>query len=125
MERTKSNNHNHASEFPKKFRKQNNIEIFIETSSNLVAAAQCFSQYKNHHTAKFLIAVSPQRIITFVSDGYGGRASDGHITQTCGFLEKFRRGDYVLTNKGFRLDDQFALRGAKLVVPAFVVKKQQ
>lgn len=100
-------------------------EIFIESPASPEAAAQCFSHYKNHHTIKFLIAASPQRAVTYVSDAYGGRASDGHITQTCGLLDELRPGDYVLADKGFRLDDQFALRGAQLVVPAFVVKRQQ
>lgn len=100
-------------------------EIFIEVPSNPTAAAQCFSNYKHHHTIKFLIGISPQRAITYISDGYGGRASDGHITQTCGFLDQLRPGDYVLADKGFRLNDQFSIRGAELLVPAFVVKRQQ
>lgn len=100
-------------------------EIFIETPSNPKAAAECFSQYKNHHTIKYLIAISPQRVVTFISVGYGGRATDGFITNTCGLLDQVRPGDYVLADKGFRMDEEFALRGATLEVPAFVIKKRQ
>lgn len=100
-------------------------EIFIETPSSPKAAAECFSSYKNHHTIKFLTGISPQRAITYISQGYGGRSSDGFMTQTCGILDNLRPGDFVLADKGFRLDSQFALRGAQLVVPAFVVKRQQ
>lgn len=93
-------------------------EIFIETPSNQQAAAECFHQYKHHHTITYLIAVSPLRAVTYISEGYGARASDGFIT--CGLLDQLRPGD-----KGFRIDAEFALRSAKLEVPAFVIKKRQ
>ena len=42
-------------------------EIFIEQPSSLLARAETYSNYKNHNTVKFLIAISPTGAIIFVS----------------------------------------------------------
>ncbi|CAC5394475.1 unnamed protein product [Mytilus coruscus] len=56
-------------------------EIFVQNPSKLDARKQVFSNYKHHNTFKFfLIGVSPQMAITYVSRMYGGRASDKFIT---------------------------------------------
>ena len=34
-------------------------EIFIERPTNLLAQAQCWSNYKHHSTVKFLIGITP------------------------------------------------------------------
>ena len=49
-------------------------EVFIETPSSLEFQATCWSDYKHHCTLKFLIAITPNGLISFVSDCYGGRA---------------------------------------------------
>jgi len=38
--------------------------------------AQTWSNYKKHNTVKFLIGVTPQGTIDFISKGWGGRVSD-------------------------------------------------
>lgn len=48
------------------------FEIFMEKPSNLLASAQCYSTYKSHHTMKYLIAITPQGSICFISNGWGG-----------------------------------------------------
>lgn len=62
------------------------FEVFIETPSKLVNAAQCWSNYKHHQTVKFLIGITPQGTVFCISRTYGGRASDKHIGENCGFL---------------------------------------
>ncbi|XP_054594702.2 uncharacterized protein [Nothobranchius furzeri] len=44
------------------------FEIFLEKPSNLSASAQCYSAYKSHHTMKYLIAITPQGSICFISN---------------------------------------------------------
>ena len=56
------------------------FEVLMERPTNLRARAQSWSNYK-HNTVKFLIGIAPQGAITFISKGWGGRASDVHIIQ--------------------------------------------
>ena len=51
-------------------------EVFIETPSSLDTEAQCWSDYKHHCTIKFLVSITPNGMISYVSPCYGGRASD-------------------------------------------------
>ena len=51
---------------------------------------------------------------------YGGAASDRHITETCGLLDKLHYGDNFTTDKGFNISDLLIYRGSKLVIPPFL-----
>ena len=62
------------------------FEVFIERPSNLLARAQTWSTYKHHNTVKFLIGISPQGCITLISNAWGGRVSDKHLTEQSGIL---------------------------------------
>ena len=46
------------------------FEIFIERPTNLLARAQTFSSYKHHNTVKYLIGITPQGSISFISEGW-------------------------------------------------------
>lgn len=54
-------------------------EIFIEKPSCLRAQSATYSCYKSHNTAKGLVGISPRGAVTFVSDLFGGHASDRQI----------------------------------------------
>lgn len=62
--------------------------IELWTASNLKARAQTFSHYKNKHTIKFLIGITPLGAISFISKGWGGCASDKYVTENSGLLHK-------------------------------------
>ena len=87
---------------PTEFRKNNFskcvaiFEFFIEQPKGLMARAQTWSNYKHH---KFLIGISLQGSITFVSKGWGGRVSDQHFTEHCGILDHLLPGDLVLAER--------------------------
>ena len=71
------------------------FKIFIEKPSNLLAKPATYSQYKSYNTAKYLISITPQGVISYISEGYGGRVSDKFITKHCGFLHHLLPGDIV------------------------------
>ena len=95
------------------------FKIFIERPSDLLARAQTWSNYKAHNTIKYLIGITPQGVISFISAGWGGRVSDKELTQSSAFLDKLLPGDLVLADRGFNIQELLALRGASLEIPAF------
>lgn len=101
------------------------FEIFTERPVAFQARAATYSNYKKHNTFKVFIAVTPTGAISFISKAWTGRVSDKVITQKCGFLEKLEFGDIVLANRGFIIQDDLALVGARLDIPAFTKGKCQ
>ena len=101
------------------------FELFIEKPSNLLPKSCTWLQYKHHNTAKYLISVTPQAIISFISNAWGGRVSDKHIVENCGYLRHLLPGDVVLADRGFDIADSLALYGATLNIPAFTRGRDQ
>jgi hypothetical protein len=92
-------------------------EIEIERPKSPKFAHDTWSEYKQRYTVKFLVALTPDGRIAFVSDAYGGRCTDEFITEDCGFLELLEPGDIVLSDKGFTGSHLFLSRGALLIRP--------
>ena len=117
------------SEFRKHFRKCVVIidcfEIFIERPTSLTARAQTWSNYKHHNTVKFLIGITPQGSVAFISQGWGGRTSDVHLTENSGLLQKLLPGDIVLVDRGFTIQEAAGLYCAEVKLPPFTRGKRQ
>ena len=61
--------------------------------------------------------------MNFLSNGWGGRATDIYIVRNSGFISsKFHcPGDQILSDRGFPLQDNFALScSAEFIIPAFM-----
>ncbi|KZR96462.1 Uncharacterized protein APZ42_009181, partial [Daphnia magna] len=101
------------------------FEIFCEMHSNMVDKSSCYSNYKSHHTVKFVIGMTPQGSINFVSMGFGGRSTDVDIVNESGVLDNIAKNDEVMADKGFLIEEAISSRGAKLIVPAFKGRRQQ
>ena len=104
------------------------FEIFIDRPKNLKQRAQVYSNYKKHSTVKYLISCSPLGAVTFLSDGWGGRATDVQIVRSSGFISRKYHlpGDQILADRGFLLKDDFAVAcSAELITPAFTKGKTQ
>ena len=72
-----------------------------------------------------LIGITPQGVISYVSQAWGGRTSDKYLTEHCGLLSKLMPGDVVLADQGFDIADSVGMRQAKLHIPAFTKGKNQ
>ena len=101
------------------------FEVFCERPSDLKARAQTYSQYKSHNTVKYLISITPQGFISFISKGWGGRTSDKFITEHSGYLKYLSPGDTVLADRGFEISESVAMTHAKMEIPAFTKGKTQ
>ena len=101
------------------------FELFIDRPSNLTARALTWSHYKNHNTVKYLIGITPQGTISFISNGWGGRTSDQHITENSDFLKNLEYGDTVMADRGFNTAETLGTCGARLEIPSFTKAKSQ
>ena len=57
-------------------------------------------------------------IVSFISKGWGGCASDQFITEHSGFLRQVLSGDIILADRGFLIEESLGARGASLYIPA-------
>ena len=70
----------------------------MECPSDLLAHAQVWSNYKHYSTAKFLIGITPQGTISFISKCAGGHISDKEITEQSGIMDLLLPGTVQLCN---------------------------
>lgn len=100
-------------------------EVRCQMPKSLRLNSELFSSYKNHTTLKGLIGISPGGAITFISQLYTGHISDREIVTRSGFLNlPFNRGDSVMADKGFTIQDLLPL-GVSLNIPPFLGSKGQ
>ena len=76
-------------------------------------------------TIEYLIAVAPLGFITFVSKGFGGRTSDGIITNSSGFLNLMEPGDEIMADTVFpQIKSELLKRQSLLIMPPFAFNPQ-
>lgn len=97
----------------------------MERPVSFQARAQTYSHYKKHNTVKVLIAITPFGTISFISRCWGGRVSDKYLTQRSGFLPLLEPGDTVMADRGFDVEEDLSIYGAKLAIPASTRGKSQ
>lgn len=90
-------------------------EWFIETPSSLDVGSMCWSHYKHHSNNKYLVDITLNGAISFLSNFYGGRASDIFIVQDSKFLNHLQPGDQVMADRGFKVHDILAFHQCYLI----------
>ncbi|XP_074541432.1 uncharacterized protein LOC141801970 [Halichoeres trimaculatus] len=94
------------------------FEIGTEEPSNLKAEPQTHSHYKQKHSVKYLIGLTPQGSVSYISN-VGGHVSDKHLAEQCGILSKLLPGDLVLAGRGFNIGDEVGLMCAEVKTTGF------
>lgn len=100
-------------------------EIYTEVPSSLQLKSLMYSDYKSHMTYKALVGISPNGVVTFVSDLWCGSISDKQITKECGLLELLTAGDAIMVDKGFTISDLTTPKAVKLIIPPFKKANKQ
>ena len=70
-----------------------------------------------HNTVKFLIGITPQGAISFISKGWEGRVWDQAITEKCGLLDVLHPGDIIVADRGFNVQEVVGLYCAEMKNP--------
>ena len=93
---------------------------------SLTARAQTWSNYKKHNTVKYLIGITPQGSILFISKGWGGRVSNVHLTEHSDLLQNLLPRDVILADRGFTIQESVGMLCAevKIATPFTKGKKQ-
>ncbi|XP_049432846.1 uncharacterized protein LOC125889147 [Epinephelus fuscoguttatus] len=94
------------------------FEIRTERQSDVKSHPLALSHSKSMDTMKYLIGITPQGAISFISKGWEGHSSDMHITENCGLLNKLSPGDIVLADRGFDIKESVGLMCAEVKAPA-------
>ncbi|XP_074113965.1 uncharacterized protein LOC141537024 [Cotesia typhae] len=100
-------------------------EVNTEVPPEVKHRVLMYSNYKHHHTTKFLVGCTPNGFISYLSKGYGGRAGDCFITNDCGLIDLIKPGDVVLADKDFpQIQTKVEEKNAIFVMPPFCNKDQ-
>lgn len=100
-------------------------EIYIEKPSLPDLQQMTFSNYKNSNTFKALIGISPSGAVTFISNLFSGSISDKELTRKSGILQILEKGDSVMADRGFDIEEDLIPLGVRLNIPPFLRGKAQ
>lgn len=97
------------------------LEIEIQKPKKATHQALTWSEYKKANTYKYLISCTPDGLVSFVSNGYGGRISDVNLLEHCKFLDSLEPRSFILADRGFKhIEIYLKQRGFTLLRPPSV-----
>jgi len=91
----------------------------------LLLQSQLYSSYKSNTTLKGLIEITPHGAVSLISSLHTGSISDKEISRCSGILDLLERGDSVMVDKGFNIDDLLKEKGVGLKIPPFLQSQAQ
>ncbi|XP_041960270.1 uncharacterized protein LOC121718904 isoform X2 [Alosa sapidissima] len=101
------------------------LEIPIQRPKSMKGREQTYSCQRHTYTMKYLVAMTPQGAIAFISPAIGGRATDMQVAEASGILERLSSGDYVLAERGFELKESAGVMCAQVKSSAFGKGRRQ
>ncbi|XP_069139342.1 uncharacterized protein [Argopecten irradians] len=90
-----------------------------------VAQQSTYSTYKNRNTIKVLVGTTPGGLVSYISPAYGGSVSDRQIVERSNLTRICDPGDSIMADKGFNVQDLFAVRDVAINIPTFFRKKNR
>ena len=102
-------------------------EVPVQKPGDVNDQSATFSTYKNQNTLKTIIGVNPRGVVTFISDSYGGSASDRQVTERSELMDnsKWSDGDAIMADRGFLIQDLFCSKNVRVNIPTFLKGKSQ
>ena len=91
-------------------------EVFMETPSSLVVPACLYSGYKYHCTVKILVAITPNRTLSWTFPSYGSQIFDHFIVQDSGLLDLLETGDQVIADSDFKTKTDLTMKECELCI---------
>lgn len=95
------------------------LELFIQKPKLPSSQKITWSNYKHRNTAKLLIGITPDGVISFVPPLWTGMVSDKEIVRGTGLVNILDEGDAVMADKGFIIRDLLTFKKVHLISPAF------
>lgn len=98
------------------------LEIEIQKPGKALHQALTWSEYKKANTIKYLISSTPNGLVNYISQGYGGRISDVCLVENCNFLNSLPSGSQIMADRGFKHIESLLLGiGSKLIRPPSIL----
>ncbi|ELU17623.1 hypothetical protein CAPTEDRAFT_188413 [Capitella teleta] len=91
-------------------------ELHIQRPRNLTAQVLTWLDYKQSNTVKFLVGITSQGHVCYLSKAWGSRTSNVQIMKDSGFLNHLDHGDLVMADRGFSIQHLLLERRATLVI---------
>ena len=102
-------------------------EIPVQKPSDVVLQSATFSTYKHKNTLKTMIGISPNGLVTYISNAYGGCTSDRQIIERSDLCKKdlFNKKDSIMADRGIMVQDLFATKDVHVNTPTMLKGKSQ
>ena len=114
--------------FPKTRVILDGTEIPIQKPKASGPQRETFSSYKNKNTLKVIVGCTPRGAISYISDAYGGSASDRQIIERsslCTQQGKFDSKDSIMADRGIMVQDLFINKDVHVNTPTMLKGKSQ
>lgn len=94
-------------------------EIRVQRLSLALTDNAVYSQYKSSPTLKVLIGITPEGTNSFLSKPAGRAASDKEMVKLSGLMEKLEKGNILIADRGFNIQELLLHKEVKLIIPPF------
>ena len=94
-------------------------DLEIATPKLMSLQNATYSSYRGMNSFKVIVGVTPNAVITYISNLYPGSISDKEIVRNSGLLNQMVTGDLILADKGFLIQD-IVPKGVSVNIPPFL-----